>query len=261
VLFRSYARARSFPAATVTSTLDGNRFHVSFDHLLEWRLFAWGHYEGHVRAELVSRVSAGDTCIDVGANIGVHAVALARAVGPTGRVVAIEADPAVADRLDANVLLNGLENVRVVRAAAHATSGLTLGLNTTPPSSRSHAQGSLLRLGHLTGSVVAVPTLKVDDLGLRDVRLVKVDVEGAEWDVLQGALTTLERDHPTIVFEFNRSYSPRPFDDYRALLAAVGYQSIFEIPDPSGRVMLSPQPLISLSGSDPAAENANVLAC
>ena len=85
---------------------------------LEWQLWAFGSFEKHF-AELFSYlVTPGDRCIDVGANVGVHTVRLARLVGQDGKVIAFEPDPDLVQRTHRNIALNGLANVRIISAAA-----------------------------------------------------------------------------------------------------------------------------------------------
>src|SRR6266702_4368271 len=120
MLFRSYARTCYQPGMCVErlTTKSGDLFDADLSSFLEWQLWAFGGYEQHF-AELFScLVSPGDRCVDVGANIGVHTVRLAKLAGTGGSVIAIEPDPDVAERARRNIALNGLGNTRVLDAAA-----------------------------------------------------------------------------------------------------------------------------------------------
>ena len=92
----------------------------------------------------------GDRCVDVGANVGVHTVRLARLVGPDGEVIAIEPDPDVVRRTQRNVALNGLANVRVISAAASDRAG-EMRLYRPSPRDTNRARASLLHHPYLTG--------------------------------------------------------------------------------------------------------------
>ncbi len=128
LLFNSYARTRYQPhkSATRVTTAAGDIFDADLSSTLEWQLWAFGSYEKHFAELFGYLVGPGDRCVDVGANVGVHTVRLARLVGADGdEVIAIEPDPDVVQRADRNVALNGLANVRVIDAAASERAGET----------------------------------------------------------------------------------------------------------------------------------------
>jgi FkbM family methyltransferase len=205
LLFRSYARSTSFPDPTLTTTAAGDRFNVRFESFLEWQLWAFGAYEWEFATLFQQLVRPGDTVVDIGANIGIHTVRLARIVGPTGMVIAVEAAEDLTSRLQANVFLNELNNVKIVHAAAAAEPGGVISLHRPSPQQHNQARSSLLAKPSLTGDVEQVPRESVDNLVRRagPVRLLKIDVEGAEHQVLQGAIETITRDQPFIVCEVN----------------------------------------------------------
>src|ERR1700761_3179844 len=95
LLFSSYARTRYQPEQSVTrvTTQDGDIFEADLSSTLEWQLWAFGGYEPHFAELFGHLVRPGDRCVDVGANVGVHTVRLARLAGRDGEVIAIEADP------------------------------------------------------------------------------------------------------------------------------------------------------------------------
>jgi tRNA G46 methylase TrmB len=120
LLFNSYARTRYHPQKSVTrvTTTTGDIFDADLSSTLEWQLWAFGHYEKHFAELFGYLVGPMDRCVDVGANVGVHTVRLARIVGADGEVIAIEPDPDLVQRTNRNIALNGLANVRVISAAA-----------------------------------------------------------------------------------------------------------------------------------------------
>ncbi len=126
----------------------------------------------------------GSTVVDVGANIGWFALLARTLVGSEGRVIAIEPDPAGFDLLSESVRLNGFDNVHLLRKVATDKKGTeTLNLSRVP------GQHSLTRkLGGLTLQVEADTLDNIaTSLGLQQVDLLKLDVEGGERRVLQGA--------------------------------------------------------------------------
>jgi FkbM family methyltransferase len=204
LLFSSYARTRYQPERSVVrlTTEVGDVFDADLSSTLEWQLWAFGRYEPHF-AELFSLlVRSGDRCVDVGANVGVHTVRLAKLAGSGGEVVAIEPDPEVMRRARRNVALNGLETVRLVRAAASDQPG-DMPLYRPTPGDTNRARASLLHHPYLTGAGTSVPVVTLDDVcaGGR-VSLIKIDVEGHEAAVVRGAAATIAREMPSIIFEY-----------------------------------------------------------
>lgn len=160
---------------------------------------------GFERAELAcarALARAGTAAVDVGANVGVYSVVLARAVGPTGRVLAFEPAPDNVRRLEENLARNGLRNVDVHGVALAARPGeLVLRLGADPAY---HSTGDVFE-GRASGDEVRVPSLRLDDVwrdaGAPRVTFVKVDTEGAEAAVLEGAEELLARERPPLLVE------------------------------------------------------------
>ncbi|UYO00446.1 MAG: FkbM family methyltransferase [Devosia sp.] len=142
----------------------------------------------------------GDWVLDAGANVGTHTVFFAKAVGNRGRVVAVEPQRLVRNILCANLALNDLQNVRVVDAALGAEQGKVSIAGFGLDEKRNHGRFSLE--GAEPGKEkVAVRT--VDRLGLKHCHLIKIDVEGFEREVLQGAADLIAQKQPAIWFENN----------------------------------------------------------
>lgn len=137
--------------------------------------------------DLVSHlVRPGDVCIDAGCQVGYYSCLLAKCVGPSGYVYAFDANPAACETTRQNASLNGFHNVEVVHAA------LGDGLGNTPFYISTDNQSGLSSLGALQApkEVISVPWLRLDDFihrrKISRIRLLKIDVEGAEELVLHG---------------------------------------------------------------------------
>jgi FkbM family methyltransferase len=211
VLFSSYAKTRYRPEESVTrvTTSAGDVFDVDLSSTLEWQLWAFGGFEKHFAELFGYLVRPGDRCVDVGANVGVHTVRLARLVGATGEVIAIEPDPDVVRRTNRNIALNGVANVRVISAAASEHAG-EMRLFRPSPWDTNRARASLLHHPYLTGTKTTVPAVTVDDVCAgQPVSLIKIDVEGHEAAVVRGAAGTIAEYAPSVVFE----YAPELLED------------------------------------------------
>ena len=165
------------------------------------QLFANGSYEPEVAA-LIDRLHAGQTFVDVGANVGVFTLLGARRVGPTGRVLAVEASPLVASYLRLNVNSNRYPRV-IIEAAALADEEGTAALY--EPLVDRFGMASLIPRFH--ASPTRVPQTTLTQLAAQHrldvIDLLKVDVEGAELLVFKGAAQLLQaRRIKLIVFEF-----------------------------------------------------------
>ena len=154
---------------------------------------------------LLPLLEPGGCVLDVGANIGTSAVAFARAVGPTGKVFAFEPQPAVYNVLCANLALNGLRNVTPYPYAVGRQQGVAY----LPPVDYAEPgnYGAVSLAGGETPEEVGIVPL--DGLGFPPVTLLKVDVEGGENDVVQGALGLIDRERPLFYVEFNDSPANR----------------------------------------------------
>jgi FkbM family methyltransferase len=162
---------------------------------------ALGLYGEFAEAEnrLMARfVATGDMIIDVGANLGTTVLPLARATGPTGQVIAFEPQPLMAQCLCATLTLNELFNVRLITAALSNRSGW------------GHIPAPVIAAGGNYGAMALgaegmhVPVLRLDDLELPSCALIKIDVEGFEWPVIQGAMHHLIALRPVIYLEAKR---------------------------------------------------------
>ena len=216
LLYRSYAKTRSRPGDSCRrlTTNSGDQFDADLSSFLEWQLWVFGSYEVHLAEIFPYLIGPGDRCIDVGANIGIHTIRLARLVGASGAVIALEPDEELARRNSHNLLLNRLRNVRVIPAAASELSGERAVLYRPGAQDSNKGRASLLPHAYLTGSVETVPTVRLDDVNDGPVALIKIDVEGHEAAVVAGASSTIEAYSPSIIFEYdpdllaNRSASP-----------------------------------------------------
>jgi len=135
------------------------------------------------------------TVANVGANIGYHTLLFAHNVGSRGRVVSFEPDPVNLGELHTNCDANNLDHVSVVEAAVgneKGKVGFRSGLNGNIDTSSGHS----------------VPITTIDaTFSDRPVDFIKVDVEGFEMSVLEGAKDVISRDMPIIFLEMHSKLS------------------------------------------------------
>lgn len=163
-------------------------------------------------ALFMALVSADDVVIDVGANYGMYTLGVAKRLGPRGRVIAFEPDARSLVLLEQNVRLNHFERqVNCVGACVGDHDGTTDFFAAIDPSfSGIHDTGRSETSSHLTLPIRTLDSI-LAELGATQVSLVKIDVEGAEWEVLRGAQQTLANSDPVIMLEI----SQKNLDDQR----------------------------------------------
>jgi FkbM family methyltransferase len=173
------------------------------DHVAQ-RLLLSGRFEPEVAAAIVGVVRSGMIVADIGANIGVHTLQLARIVGPDGKVLAFEPNPVARQELETNLRLNGIKHVQVLELALCDHDGIA------PfqfPEEGEEAMGGLIATSRFTvARVDKVETARLDEvisrLALHHLDFIKIDVEGAELNVLKGAGELLMgTNRPTILYE------------------------------------------------------------
>jgi len=175
---------------------DENGRHV-YIHGLDWKERLTRHF--------VRLLRPGDCVLDVGANLGYFSLVAAELVGPAGCVHAFEPAPQVLPLLQENARLNPQANLQVHGVAVSDCCGQTRFF--AAPRGRS-GYSSIRDLGAETSVISTVPTITLDALlpQLPPVRLVKIDVEGAELRVLRGMRQLIDRDRPFLIVEVDDGF-------------------------------------------------------
>jgi FkbM family methyltransferase len=228
---RDYAHTND-PTIVITELDGGARLFVDLsDHVIGLNIVR-GRYEEDGIEFVRSVLEPGDTAVDAGAHIGFFTMQMAARVGPTGRVHAFEPFDSNADLLERSVRENRFDDrVRFQRAAVGRITGTaTL---TFPFETLNTGGAYLLRDGTapLTGNQQRqVPLVALDEVALtRPVRLIKMDVEGAEPLVVRGATRLLAQDRPVILSELHPTQLARAagttVDAFLAEMHALGYRA------------------------------------
>lgn len=195
--------------------------------LIATYIWVFGVWEPDLTRFIATRLDEGDVFVDVGANIGYYSLLAARSVGPCGGVVAVEASPTMFNELDRNARADAFgDRIRQVNAAAAAKTG-TLTIFAGPAHNEGMSTTLPTRGLRVESTVDAIPLdqlLTFDEVTA--ARIIKVDVEGAEPDVLAGMVNLIGslRSDAEIVVELSPDWWPdrqlRPIDVLRPFVDA-----------------------------------------
>ena len=203
-------------------------------HIPEEAGFWRGDHEPGVQSAISAMLSAGDVFYDVGAHLGSLTLGAARLVGSSGRVVALDADPENIERLCENTLRNDFDTrVQVVHAAVWShgpPSGIPFRRGKSEKSQGGvEADGQHPVLGN--GDLISVPATTLDDFvvaGGLPPQLIKIDVEGGEYEVLRGASSLFAIHRPFIIVEVHHQQAA---EDIGAWLVPLRYSAEWRIPN------------------------------
>lgn len=197
----------------LTTLADVNRrginWHLDLEEGIDFAIYLIGSFENRTISSYKKILNEGDIAIDIGANMGAHTLHLAKAVGSTGEVLAIEPSIEIFAKLKENLRRNPLLESRIqtfqlmLMAEDHAKIPENI-------YARWPLKGS--RYAHPLHGGVAVSTQgaqiksldsMIASTDIDKVNLIKLDVDGYEFDVLVGAKETIKRHKPAIIFEFS----------------------------------------------------------
>ncbi len=212
----------------VARTAFGRRLAGDTQDMIQQYIYYFGVWEPELTEWISKQLHAGDSFIDVGANIGYYSLLASTLVGETGTVTAIEASPAIFQQLCANLARNDVTNVRSVNVAASDRQEMRP-LFRGPNHNRGETslfQGE----GYLPdGMVQAAPLSAIlQPREKNNARLIKIDVEGAEGAVLPELipLASSTRADVEFIVEFHPQYLTTPgktADDLIKLVCAAGF--------------------------------------
>jgi FkbM family methyltransferase len=245
------AQSAGYDGPVITDWYFGARFKHHLLGDMSQCTYVDGRYEPNEMYAMSKLIGPGMCVVDVGANAGVFTLMAAQLVGREGAVHAFEPSTRDRERLLANVSLNGLSNVTVHPEALGRTRGKAVLAVSSADHPGHNTIGGFAYSADARAYSLDVQVMSLDDFAesqkLTRLDLLKIDVEGSETAVVQGARETLRRFRPIVVAE---AYDPalRQLGTSAAellrLLRAAGYE--LRVFGPSGR----PEPIVDdqLSG-------------
>ena len=200
------------------ATVEGLTYDFDLSEMIDVGVYLREYERDIVRAiEHVCR--PGWVVFDIGANIGAHTLRCARVIGPTGKVFAFEPTDYAYRKLVCNISLNPFENVHAVRLALserNADRG-TIRVRSSWPSD-----------GRRVVETSVVDFRRLDDWCLERavdrVNLIKLDVDGTEFEILAGARDVLRRSRPVVLMEVGAWHFKVPSRNPLMMLHELGYR-------------------------------------
>lgn len=204
VFFRWKAQYKLFRGDSLLVFVGKHEAKFYVQSFSEFTLFKRLYGESRTIKKFLSRIKIGDTAYDIGANVGVYALFLAKAVGENGFVIAFEPEKLSRERLKLNLKLNELKNVKIFDkglANERVVKELTVGGDFLS------GRHSFLEVNKEFGPIantqnteVVIGDQFIKNQSLPVPNVLKIDVEGMEYDVLQGLSETLKNPECRLVF-------------------------------------------------------------
>jgi FkbM family methyltransferase len=188
--------------------------------------FLPGH-EGYILTKFTPK--EGDIVIDIGAHIGRYTITSSKQIGNTGKVVAIEADPDNFELLKRNIALNNLTNVLPLNYAVFSTRTR---IKLYEQSASAKYNSVMLTRAAKAKNYVEVNADTLDSIlkqnGINQVNWIKIDVEGAEFEVLKGSTKTLSSENVSLLIEIHNIEDPSHYGNIVDFLKYHNYEITFE---------------------------------
>ncbi len=211
------AFARLVRHRRASADVEGMKFDLDLGEDIDLRLYL-RQFELDVAAALRRETTAGMTVLDIGANIGAHTMLLASLVGPHGRVIAFEPTDYGWAKLQRNLSLNDIPWITPVKAALS---------DQNRTAQRVDFRASWRTEGGRKDGESVVDFIRLDDWcsgnGITAMDLVKIDVDGNEYTVLQGGKEILARSQPRFVMEAMWIHFVDPARNPFLFLEGLGY--------------------------------------
>lgn len=203
--------------------------HPSKNACVDETIALQGYWEKELTEQLTKQIKPGDTFLDIGANIGYHSLFVASLLKNTGQVHAFEPIPNLSTQIKESVEVNQFKNISVhnVGLGSEATE-TKIYLRDENMGGSSLSEYKDLNLVSVS-STEKISIVTLDSLLTPETRVnvIKIDVEGYEFEALKGAQALLKAQHPVIFMEFSPMFYKLDYaqksDDLIKFLTGLGY--------------------------------------
>lgn len=180
---------------------------TSADSYIEYTILSTGTYEDEIGKLIRTSLKPGFIAVDIGANIGLQSIRMSQACGAEGKVFAFEPLVYLQQKYKRNIALNRCDNVTLLPYALSDTADeREISVNAAEWN-----QGTFSLSQQQQGNSRQQLIIKVGDelpelANAPRIDLIKIDVEGFEFQVMRGLQQTLSKHKPRIIFEYDDSY-------------------------------------------------------
>ncbi len=214
IFFRYVIKLRNHRATYFTQPIfknistNGQHFTIKLDPqngFVDRNIFTAGVYEPDILAVIKDYLPSGGTYVDIGTNIGQHALFAASVVGPQGRVIAFEPIPRLVTQFSESITINQFTD----RITIHTVGCSDRTEQQTLKIMSSNVGGSSLHETKIDSDTSLTINLAPADTYLskeQKIDLIKIDTEGHEYEVFEGLKNTIARTKPTIIFEYSPTF-------------------------------------------------------
>ncbi|WP_316811400.1 FkbM family methyltransferase [Pedobacter heparinus] len=182
--------------------------YTTADNYIEWNILSTGTYEHEINKLIRISLKDGDVALDVGANIGLQSIRMSKSVGEAGRVLAFEPLTYLQKKLAANILLNRSLNVTLLPyALANIETETKYDINENEWNQGAFSLDNNTENGDSAQKIaIKKGDILPEIINLNRLDLIKIDVEGFEFQVMLGLAETIKKYLPRIIFEYDHNY-------------------------------------------------------
>mgnify|MGYP001602679112 CR=1 FL=1 len=214
-------------------------------------LIAHGQWEPWAREVVLGLIEPGDHVLEIGSHVGYYTLGMAHKVGSQGSVTSFEANPRLAALAKRSVRFNGYADWVDIRQQAVSDQSGQLRFSL----SRQFGGGGHIYVGDCAlgqdTEVIEVDAVRIDDLDLPDIKLVRIDAEGSESLILRGAEKLLQKPDIVLCIEWDivQMRSRSNPEEFAGWLLGQGF-SFWQITTLGAMEAVAPADLLTLSPCD-----------
>ena len=213
---------RYFPDREVTINIDGIWYKLDLSKLVHAQIYFYGYWEKYTSIVFEKYIKPGMTVLDIGASTGVHTLRMAKLAGETGKVYAFEPSDWMHERLLNNIKLNDFKNIVTEKIALSEVTKKALYLS---------EQHDRVDKKPNPRKYIRMQYMKLDDYFAKGritaLDFIKMDVDGYECRILEGATKTIKKYKPIMIIEIGKGLQEaydRSLEELLNLLKSFGYK-------------------------------------
>jgi len=206
--------------------IDGIKFHLDVSDYMEWKIYY--ELEKHLSEKVLQYVQKEDIILDVGANIGFYSLTLANHA-QQGKVLSFEPNKFIYNKLQQNIDSNTLRNIKTYNFGLGEETG-KFQMDLSDSNNRGSGYVSNQTNSSESNSIEIYNLNEIfESLDIPRIDFIKIDIEGYEYNFLQGANNLIEKFKPTIFIEICDQHLRRQCSSANELISylqSLGYSSI-----------------------------------